>query len=178
MEITVKQRPAGTLKNPGAASGPGAYEAGFTYVSLLFVILVIGLALGTTGKIWSTVAKREKEEELVFRGGAVRAGIESYYKRPGLINTYPRSLTDLVSDKRLNKIRRHLRKVYADPMTGKPDWVLLKTPGGRIKGVRSRSEEKTLKKRNFPAGLEELEDKSSYSEWEFVYEARKTEPEK
>jgi type II secretory pathway pseudopilin PulG len=144
-------------------------EGGFTYITLLFVIIVIGMALASTGQLWSTIVKREREAELIFRGSEIRKAIESYYKRPGVINVYPKSLKDLVKDNRLTTVKRHLRKIYVDPMTGESDWVLIKAPDGGIQGVRSRSEEEPFKKKDFPEELSALEGKSKYSEWEFVY---------
>jgi type II secretory pathway pseudopilin PulG len=153
-------------------------EGGFTYISLLFVIIVIGMALASTGRMWSTVLKREKEAELIFRGSEIRKGIERYYKRPGIIKAYPKSLSDLIKDKRLATVKRHLRKIYVDPMTGEPDWVLIKAPDGGIQGVKSRSGEEPYKKKNFPEELKALEDKLKYSEWEFVYVPEKGAPKK
>jgi type II secretory pathway pseudopilin PulG len=143
-------------------------ESGFTYIALLFTIVVAGITLASAGTVWSTVMKREKEEELLFRGGAIRSAIESYYKMTG-IKGYPKTLEDLLDDKRQTFLTRHLRRIYVDPMTGKADWVLLKAPDGGIKGVKSRSPDEPLKKKSFSVELSSLEDKSGYSEWEFVY---------
>jgi type II secretory pathway pseudopilin PulG len=163
------------LKRNGSrakASLAAKHEYGFTYISLLFVIIVIGLALGSTGQVWSTVQKREKEVELIFRGGQIRSAIEKYYKMPG-IKGYPKTLEDLLKDKRQPVLMRHLRRIYEDPMTGKADWFLIKAPDGGIMGVKSRSTDETFKTKNFPPGLENLEEKTMYSQWEFVYEPAK-----
>jgi type II secretory pathway pseudopilin PulG len=150
----------------------GKHECGFTYISLLFVIIVIGLALGSTGQVWSTVQKREKEAELIFRGGQIRSAIERYYKMPG-IKGYPKTLEDLLKDKRQAVLTRHLRRIYEDPLTGKADWLPIKAPDGGIMGVKSRSTDETFKTKNFPPGLENLEGKTIYRQWEFVYEPAK-----
>lgn len=153
---------------------PVKHEGGFTFVSLLFIIIVIGLALGSTGKLWSNIMKRDKEEELIFRAGQIRTAIEKYYKMPG-IKGYPQTLNDLLKDKRQPVLTRHLRKIYEDPMTGKADWALIKVHGGGIMGIRSRSGDEPYKKQNFPKELKNLEGKIKYSEWEFVYNPVKKE---
>jgi hypothetical protein len=70
---------------------------------------------------------------------------------------------------------RHLRRLYPDPMTG-AEWELVKDPGERIIGVRSTSNLEPFQKAGFPKGLEDLEGKSSYRDWAFVFTpARQTE---
>lgn len=143
-------------------------EAGFTYLSLLFIIVVIGIALGAAGQVWSTAAKREKEAELIFRGNAISKAIGLYYEA-GSVRTYPRELGDLLKDPRQLTVKRYLRKIYEDPMTRTIDWDLIKTPDGGVMGIKSRSGDEVIKKDNFPAGLELLKGKKSYNEWEFVF---------
>lgn len=143
-------------------------EAGFTYLSLLFSIVVIGIALGAAGQVWSTAAKREKEAELIFRGNAISKAIGLYYEA-GTVRTYPRELEDLLKDPRQLTVKRYLRKIYEDPMTRTIDWDLIKTPDGGVMGIKSRSGDEVIKKDNFPAGLELLKSKQRYYEWEFVF---------
>jgi hypothetical protein len=52
--------------------------------------------------------------------------------------TYPSNLGELLEDRRLLVIKRHLRVIYLNPFTGKPDWELVVGPGGRLRGVRAR----------------------------------------
>lgn len=143
-------------------------EAGFTYISLLFLVVVIGIALGVAGQVWSTAAKREKEAELIFRGSAISKAIGLYYEA-GPVKTYPRELGDLLKDPRHFTVKRYLRKIYEDPMTRTIDWDLIKAPDGGVMGIKSRSVDEVIKKDNFPAGLELLKGKKSYNEWEFVF---------
>jgi hypothetical protein len=62
-----------------------------------------------------------------------------------------------------------VRRVYADPITGKAEWGLVKGPEDRIMGVYSRSDETPLKQALFPDRYQDFEDKSGYHEWQFVY---------
>lgn len=145
-------------------------NGGFTYLSVLFMVTVMGLAAGAAGKYWSFEAKREREGELLFRGQQIRAAIERYYFESPGAKSYPRSLEDLVNDKRYPVIKRYLRKIYADPITGNADWEILRSPDGvGITGVRSSSDAEPIKKKGFPLDLKGFEDRISYSEWQFVF---------
>ena len=57
-------------------------------------------------------------------------------------------------------------------MTGE-DWELVTDPAERIIGVRSTSELEPFRQDGFPKELEKLKGKSSYKEWEFVFEPPK-----
>ena len=151
-----------------AESGP---ESGFTYLSLLLAITLMGIALSMTGGVFSTAAKREMEEELLFRGNEIRRAIGGYYESSPGAKAFPRDLPSLLKDQRYPAPKRHLRKMYTDPFTGKSDWEAIKAPDGGIMGVRSRSGKEPYKKKNFPKELLGFEDKSKYSEWEFIYTA-------
>jgi type II secretory pathway pseudopilin PulG len=145
-------------------------ERGFTFVGLLIVVAIMGMALAGMGTFFSHEAQREKERELLFVGHQFRAAIESYYRRSPGVASYPRTLADLVDDKRFPMPQHHLRRLYADPMTGKADWVPVPTSDGSgIVGVRSRSEARPIKKGNFDAADAAFEEAKRYAEWQFVY---------
>ncbi|MBI3805243.1 MAG: type II secretion system protein [Nitrospirae bacterium] len=135
----------------------------------MFSIVLIGTMIGVAARQMTTVAKRERETELLFRGMAIRHGIELYYRtsRAGF-SQYPRTLEELVRDPGVPGVRRYLRKVYADPITG-GEWVLIRDGSGRVKGVRTSSDEEPLKTANFPEVLKSFEGKKKYSEWVFEY---------
>jgi len=144
-------------------------EQGFTYLSLLFIIVLMGLAASVTGQVWSKAAQREKEAELLFRGAEIRRAIGDYYQSSPGAKSYPKTLEDLVKDTRYPGTKRYLRRIYEDPFTGKPDWVVIEVAGGGFNGVKSRSVKKTIKKGNFPSQLIDFEDKANYNGWEFKY---------
>lgn len=145
-------------------------QRGFTYLGLLFLIAVMGLALAATGTVASIDRQREKEKDLLFVGGQFRQAISRYYERsPGGLKQYPPNLEALLQDSRYPGTRRYLRKVYADPMTGKADWGLVEGPGGTLMGVYSLSNTKPLKVGNFNEVDHAFEGKPSYAEWKFVY---------
>lgn len=142
-------------------------QRGFTFLAIMFSIVLIGTTVGAAARQWKTVVRREKEAELLFRGQAIKRAIDFYYRtsRAGFAQ-YPRTLEELLKDPGSPAVRRYLRKVYPDPMTG-GEWVLIKDGSGRVKGVRSASEEAPLKTADFPEEFKLFEGKKKYSEWVF-----------
>ena len=53
-------------------------QRGFTYVGLLLAVALAGVALAAAGTLWSTVAQRDRELELLFVGDQYRRAIGSY----------------------------------------------------------------------------------------------------
>jgi type II secretory pathway pseudopilin PulG len=142
---------------------------GFTYLGVLIVVMVMGTALAATGVLWSSTAQREKERELLFVGDQFRQAIESYYRRSPGASVYPKSLGELVDDKRFPMPQHHLRRIYPDPVTGSADWGVVEAPGGGIMGVHSRSEAAPIKSGNFRLADADFEGRKKYSDWQFVY---------
>ena len=140
---------------------------GFTYLGLLFAVAVLGFALASVGQVWGTIAKREREQELLFIGNEFRQAIGSYYESTPGTKEYPRRLADLLQDNRFPTIRRHLRKLYVDPMTGKPTWGLV-LQGDQILGVYSLSQDHPIKTGNFDIA-DSFFSGETYAEWQFVY---------
>jgi len=145
-------------------------DRGFTYIALLAAIIIIGISLGAAGKYWQNVMMREKEKELLFRGGQYRLAIERYVLSiPGRLQ-YPPDIDELLKDSRSATGKRHLRQKYKDPITGE-DFEVFKdmTKGNRITGVYSKSDKEPLKTSGFEERDKEFEGKKKYSEWKFVY---------
>jgi type II secretory pathway pseudopilin PulG len=148
-------------------------ERGFTYVGLLIAMALFGVALAAIGEVWRTSSQREREQELLFVGNEFRNAFTSYYgATPAGKPRYPRALEDLVEDNRFPVPRRHLRRIYADPMTRKLEWGLVEAPGGGIAGVHSQSEAKPLKTGNFAPRDLKFEGAERYSDWKFLFEPR------
>lgn len=79
---------------------------------------------------------------------------------------YPASLDELLKDERFPGIRRHLRKVFVDPMTGKAEWGLVQV-SGRIVGIHSLSAAVPIKQAGFEGDEQTFTGAQSYSEWVF-----------
>lgn len=109
-------------------TGKSAGSRGFTYLWLLFVVALGGVALAALGQRQQTIQQREREAELRFRGEAIAAAIGGYLRAsPGAegANGLPQRLEDLLEDRRSGKVQRHLRRLYTDPFTGRADWLLI-----------------------------------------------------
>lgn len=144
---------------------------GAVLIGVLILLGFVGLGLGLLGKMWQTAATREKEAELLFVGDQFRLAIESYLESPfGGVPQLPRSLEDLVLDSRFPAVRRHLRKVYADPITGTKEWGLIRDVDGGILGVYSLSADAPLKTGGFPAPYQAFSQGKAYRDWQFQVE--------
>lgn len=115
-------------------------QSGFTYLWLLFALAFASFGLMNLGEHWALQSQRELEREQMFRGQQIVAALKSYAaSTPTGMHCAPRTLEELLQDARVPGIRRHLRRIYSDPLTGLPDWELLRDPLGGVVGVRSRS---------------------------------------
>jgi type II secretory pathway pseudopilin PulG len=150
-------------------------ETGFTYLALLFFIAVMGMTLSATSTAWSFMQQREKERELLYNGNAIRNAIAAYYERsPGTVKRYPVSFDDLFKDDRQLAMVRHLRRLYPDPMTLKPEWGVIRAADGGIKGVHSLSTRRAIKRADFGFENSAFEGAETYRDWRFVYEPSAT----
>jgi len=116
--------------------------------------------------VWQTIVQREREVELLFVGEQFSRAIESYYRQSPGGPQLPRSLDDLLLDERFPMVRRHLRRIYRDPMTGSTEWGLVRL-GDRIAGIHSLSKDQPIKS----AGLDRpgFAEAKSYEDWKFVF---------
>jgi len=143
-------------------------QRGVGYLLLMVVLAVMGVLLAGAGEVWKTTARRERERDLLFVGQQFRNAIIAYRDHtPGSAKEYPKSLADLLEDKRFPYTVRYLRRLYRDPITNSTQWGFVKA-GDRIVGVYSLSPETPLKKDNFPQGLESFAGRGSYREWVFA----------
>jgi type II secretory pathway pseudopilin PulG len=146
-------------------------QSGFTYIGLLVAVAVFGLMLTIVSRVWSTLEQRERETQLLFIGHAYRMAISSYVS---LGHQYPPTLQDLLTDERFPVPKRHLRRLYADPMTGKTDWTLVMTPSGQgIMGIASSSRSAPLKHDGFETIDAAFKGADCYCSWKFVYYANR-----
>lgn len=143
-------------------------QQGIAYIGLLLAVAMIGLMAGAAADVWVHTRQRQREAELLWIGNEYREAVKSYFEAaPGANKTYPQRFEDLLLDPRFPGVRRHLRRLYADPMTGKADWEIVPAPNGGIAGVKSRSRATPIKQANFRPRDAAFEGKGSYAEWEF-----------
>jgi type II secretory pathway pseudopilin PulG len=86
----------------------GQGNRGYAMAALLVGMSVMAVLMGALLPVWTTMAKREKEAELVFRGNQYARAIGLFQRK--FANTPPPSIDLLVE-------QRFLRKKYKDPIT-------------------------------------------------------------
>ncbi len=144
-------------------------QSGFTYIGLLIMVALI--AAGATASLGAgaNLQRRDVEAELLAIGLEFRAALQSYADAtPVGQPTEPKELTELLRDPRYPGVRRHLRRVYPDPMTGQLDWGVMRDPAGRVVGIHSLSAAAPIRQANFPPGMENFEKAQGYSGWVFA----------
>lgn len=116
----------------------------------------------------ATMQRREKEEQLLAIGREFREALKRYHDTlsPAGFHDYPEKLQELVADSRSGQVRRYLRKIYFDPLTGKNNWGV-RLEGGRIIGVYSTSQGQPVKVAGFAEDERFLAGAKSYREWVF-----------
>jgi type II secretory pathway pseudopilin PulG len=145
-------------------------QGGFSYLIVIFLVAVVAVVATHVQEITAMKEKRRKEAELLVTGEMYRAAIQDYYDgATGSAHTYPNSIADLLADPRTNKLVRHLRKEYPDPITGAAHWALVAAPQGGIMGVYSLSDHSPVKQDGFPLELAGLKGVKKYQDWKFVY---------
>lgn len=145
-----------------------ACEYGFSYIGLLIMIMIFGVISAAALSAGSAMQRRTAEDELLFVGEQFQMAFRSYYDAtPTGARTYPTRLSDLLRDPRYPVTRRHLRRIYTDPLTGTTDWGLISAPGGGIFGVFSQSEETPIRVSGFASNFARFEGSTRYSDWVF-----------
>lgn len=149
-------------------TGRAAPQRGYTYLLLLFVVAALGLVAAEAGVVWQTAAKREREAELLAIGAEMARALARYRDETPLgTPPFPSSLAQLVEDGRFPVPRRHLRRIYADPFTGRAEWGLVRD-GEAIVGVHSLAAGVPLRRAGLPPELDPAaENAASYADWVF-----------
>lgn len=92
-------------------------EAGYNLVVLIVAITVMNILVAAMLPPWSQAIRRDKEEELVFRGFQYAEAIRVFHAR---YQRYPNKLEELVEVK-----PRCIRQLWKDPMTKDGKWGLI-----------------------------------------------------
>jgi type II secretory pathway pseudopilin PulG len=145
-------------------------QAGFTYLGLIIFVTIIGLVGAATLKTGALMQRAAAEEELLDIGAAFSAALDSYAAAtPQGASPYPPSLKELLKDPRVPGVRRHLRKIFVDPLTGKAEWGVVYLGEGTtgVVAVHSLSTAKPLKVANFDSRFSGLDNADTISAWRF-----------
>ncbi len=159
----------------GERPARGTWRAGgFSYVGLLILLAILGLVAATGLKMGAVVQRTAAEQALLDIGGAFSDALKSYAEasvsgQPDL----PASLQDLLKDTRFPVPRRHLRRIFIDPITGSSQWGLtyLQDKDG-VTGVYSLSTARPIKRARFAARFSSFEARPAraYRDWIFTAE--------
>ena len=141
-------------------------QQGSVFMGMLVTVAVVAVMLMKVGTLWSSVLQRERELELLARGNEIRRAIGLYYAAG---NTYPRSLEDLLLDRRQPTPQRYLRRAYTDPLTGDAEWGVVAGPGESIMGVFSTAKGTPFKQGNFSVINQSFTGQGSYQGWVFLF---------
>lgn len=145
-----------------------AAEQGFSYVVLMFTIVLIGLGTTMAARQWKVMIQRELEADLISKGIEIQNALAFYSAsmKAGRVvsgEVYPQTLAELTRSP-----KPFLRKVYGDPV-GHGDWELVRAPTGGIMGVRSKSKGKPIWQHNFPPAVRHFDGRKSHYEWVFQH---------
>jgi type II secretory pathway pseudopilin PulG len=110
-------------------------DSGYALLAVVFLAALMLLAAAVAAPVLVTQGRREKEEELIWRGQQHVRAIKLYYRKTG---HFPKDLSDLAEPK--NGIH-FLRKAYKDPMNRENGaWRLIYVgPGGQLIGSVTRT---------------------------------------
>ncbi len=151
---------------------------GFTYLGLIILVAIIGMVGAASLKLGSLLQRAAAEEELLDIGAAFSDALRSYAAAtpPGQPQQPP-SLQELLKDPRFPNPRRHLRKIFVDPITGKAEWGIMYL-GDKVGvlGVHSLSTAAPLKVANFDPRFLNMENKAQLSDWKFTMSSQTMAP--
>lgn len=110
---------------------PDQQQGGYAILLVLFLATLMLLATMAVAPNILTEGRREKEQEMIWRGKQYVRGIKLYYRKTG---KFPTSLDDLTKPK-MGSIR-FMRQAYKDPMNVKDgEWRLIYVgPAGQLIG--------------------------------------------
>lgn len=100
--------------------GEHTSQRGYNMVMLAVTITVMNIMVAAVLPLWSAAVKRDREEELIFRGLQYAEAIRVYQVRKGAL---PTQLKDLLEMK-----PRSIRQLWTNPMSEDGNWgVILQT---------------------------------------------------
>lgn len=145
---------------------------GVAYLLLLVAVAVLGLVAAQSVQLGSQLARRDAEAHLLMVGAELQAALRSYAGVPAEAQQAPgargpRTLEELLRDTRHPGIRRHLRQIHADPLSGKYEWGLVEDAAGFVIGVYSLAPGQPIRQAGFEATWRSFNDATSYRDWVF-----------
>lgn len=144
----------------------GRCQGGFGYIFLLILTAIFGSASIWSVQVAESMQRQHAEKELLRIGDEFSKALQSY-RSASVIGSSggPAALTDLLIDPRFPFKKRHIRKIFSDPMTGGDDWGLVLSSDQKIIGIFSKSNEKPIMQLQLPG--KDDGHATSYAHWVF-----------
>ncbi|CAD7377098.1 type II secretion system protein [Xanthomonas arboricola] len=139
---------------------------GYAYLYLLFAIALLAIAVTGIASLDLLARRQAEEHELLRIGHEFRTALFSY-RQAHPSRQFPLELKDLLEDRRGGALRRHLRRLYVDPVTRQAEWGVIRQ-AGQIIGVHSLSERTPMKIANFEPEDAGFDGAQTYAEWTFL----------
>jgi hypothetical protein len=141
---------------------------GWALLTMLLATALVALGGAAAVTAHRIEREREREAELLRAGAAIAGAIARYRDSPFATSPeLPRTLADLLEDRRGPLPIRHLRRIPRDPITDRIEWGLVRE-GDRISGVYSLATRAPLRRTGFPAALASFEAAPSLRDWRFT----------
>lgn len=158
------------IGNRGSGRSPSPHVAhGFAYLFVLLALVLVGLAASATVSLGAAASRREAERHLLSIGTEFELALESYADAtPANQLREPLSLDELLRDSRTPGLRRHLRAIRPDPLTGSSEWGLRRGHAGEILGIHSLAPHEPIQRQGFGEGRGHFEYARRYSDWVFA----------
>jgi type II secretory pathway pseudopilin PulG len=90
---------------------------GYTLVAVVIGMLILSIVIAAVGPALGNIGKRDREQELLFRGKQYARAIGLFQRRYG---RYPNTLKELYENN-----PRTIRQLWKDPICNCADWYLL-----------------------------------------------------
>ena len=92
-------------------------EKGYILTATIVMVVILSISMSMIAEKWTYVVKREKEEELLFRGEQYAQAIRRFYI---MHKRYPFSLEELV-----DSYPRCIRRLYKEPFSKDGEWGII-----------------------------------------------------
>lgn len=141
-------------------------EYGYSYLWFLIILIFISMVMTNNLLVYSTIKKKEKENELFKIATIYCKAINGFYTNaPDGMMAYPNEIKYLLKDPRYSKDVRYLRTLYLDPLTNK-EFIYIRNEQKKIVGFYSSSKSKIIRKK-LPAEFYYLNGAQKYSDLRF-----------
>jgi type II secretory pathway pseudopilin PulG len=151
-------------------------QKGIVLIGVMILLALAAMAAVQYSQSRVHERQREAEEDLLYVGEQYRLAIESYWRNsPGKIRALPTRLEDLVQDPRFPQPRRHIRKLYPDPLDASSAWGLIKQ-GNALIGVYSQAPGVPFRTTGFGDANVDFDGATHYADWRFRAKVLATPP--